>query len=171
MRDATPQTVYLKDYTPPEYLIESVELAFELDESQTHVSSRLVIRRNPASQHTEQSLTLMGEELELLSISLDDVSLDDNDFVITPEALTIYRAPQDRNFTIRIENRINPKANTALEGLYLSTSMLCTQCEAQGFRRITWFLDRPDVMTRFTTTLRADKTRFPVLLSNGNKTG
>ena len=169
MRDATPQTVYLKDYTPPEYLIESVELNFELDESQTRVSSRLIIYRNPASQHTEQSLTLMGEELELLSISLDGNSLSETDFVISPEKLTLFSVPQGQSFTLHIENRINPKANTALEGLYLSSSMLCTQCEAQGFRKITWFLDRPDVMTRFKTTLTADKTRFPVLLSNGNR--
>ena len=169
MRDATPQTVYLKDYTPPEYLIDSVELDFDLDESQTRVGSRLIMHRNPASQHAEQSLTLMGEELELLSISLDGINLNEADFEITPEVLTIHRVPQDRSFTLHIENRINPKANTALEGLYLSSSMLCTQCEAQGFRKITWFLDRPDVMTRFKTTLTADKTRYPVLLSNGNR--
>lgn len=169
MRDATPQTVFLKDYTPPEYLIDTVELDFELDEQQTQVRSRLSVRRNPNSLDTGLSLTLMGEELELVQIFLDDRLLSDSDFVITPEALTIHKVPQDRAFVVIIQNRINPKANTALEGLYLSNSMLCTQCEAQGFRKITWFLDRPDVMSRFKTTITADKSRYPVLLSNGNK--
>ncbi|MGR8932389.1 MAG: aminopeptidase N, partial [Gammaproteobacteria bacterium] len=88
-----------------------------------------------------------------------------------PESMCIHRVPQDKPFVVFIENRISPKANTALEGLYLSSTMLCTQCEAQGFRKITWFLDRPDVMSRFKTTLIADKKRYPVLLSNGNRTG
>lgn len=169
MRDATPQTVYLKDYTPPEYLIDQVELEFDLDERNTVVSSRLSLRRNPQSAADGASLVLQGEELELLSIALDGVALGENDFSLGPESLTIHAVPQDRVFVVNIENRINPQANTALEGLYLSSSMLCTQCEAQGFRKITWFLDRPDVMSRFKTTLSADKSKYPVLLSNGNK--
>ena len=171
MRDATPQTVFLKDYTPPEYLIDNVELHFDLDEQNTLVKSRLCMRRNPQSADQAASLTLTGEELELVSISIDDKQLAAEDFVITPEAMTIHQVPQDKAFVLSIENRINPKANTALEGLYLSSSMLCTQCEAQGFRKITWFLDRPDVMSRFKTTLTADKSQYPVLLSNGNKVG
>lgn len=171
MRDAAPQTVYLKDYTPPEYLIDSVELEFDLDAENTRVRSRLSLRSNPDSRADAVALTLMGEELQLISLSLDGEVLSESDFAIGPEALTLHRVPQDRPFVISIENRINPKANTALEGLYLSSSMLCTQCEAQGFRKITWFLDRPDVMSRFQTTLRADKSQYPVLLSNGNKIG
>lgn len=171
MRDATPQTVFLKDYTPPEYLIDSVELHFDLDEQNTLVKSRLCMRRNPQSIDQAVSLILAGEELELVSISIDGNPLAAEQFVITPEAMTIHQVPQDRAFVVDIENRINPKANTALEGLYLSSSMLCTQCEAQGFRKITWFLDRPDVMSRFKTTLTADKNQYPVLLSNGNKVG
>ncbi|QPK62754.1 aminopeptidase N [Methylomonas sp. LL1] len=169
MRDAAPNTVYLKDYTPPEYLIDNVELNFELDETRTLVHSRLSIRRNPQCKAGGVSLVLMGEELELISISLDGKPLADADFSVSQEAMTIHTVPQDRLFAISIENRINPQANTALEGLYLSSGMLCTQCEAQGFRKITWFLDRPDVMTRFQTTLTADKSLYPVLLSNGNK--
>ena len=169
MRDATPQTVYLKDYTPPDYLIDSVELDFDLDEQHTLVRSRLTMRRNPESTDSGVSLVLMGEELQLISIHLDGMPLAQNDFAITPETMTIHRVPQERVFVLSIENRINPQANTALEGLFLSSSMLCTQCEAQGFRKITWFLDRPDVMSRFKTRLTADKTRYPVLLSNGNK--
>jgi len=168
MRDATPQTVYLKDYTPPEYLIDHVELDFDLDEQVTLVRSRLSMRRNPESLADKQSLTLMGEELELLVLMLDDQNLEQADYTLTPEVLIIHNVPQNRPFTISIQNRINPEANTALEGLYLSSSMLCTQCEAQGFRKITWFLDRPDVMSRFKTTLNADKNKYPVLLSNGN---
>ena len=171
MRDATPQTIYLKDYTPPEYLIEQIELTFELDEERTLVRSSLSLRRNPDSHADGVSLALMGEELELISVALDGVPLAESDFDVGLETMTIHRVPQDKPFVVSIENRINPKANTALEGLYLSSSMLCTQCEAQGFRKITWFLDRPDVMTRFKTTLIADKQRYPVLLSNGNRTG
>ena len=171
MRDATPQTVYLKDYTPPEYLIDSVELNFDLNEQHTLVRSCLTMRRHQECADPGVSLVLMGEELELISVRLDDKLLTEHDFSISPEAMTIHQVPQDRTFVISIENRINPEANTALEGLYLSSSMLCTQCEAQGFRKITWFLDRPDVMTRFKTTLTADKTQYPILLSNGNKIG
>ncbi len=171
MRDAAPQTVYLKDYTPPEYLIDSVELDFELHEERTVVRSQLHIRRNPACRNDQTSIMLMGEELELISIALNGKPLTEADFTLTPETLIIHNVPQELSFVVNIENRINPKANTALEGLYLSSSMLCTQCEAQGFRKITWFLDRPDVMTRFKTTLTADKSQYPVLLSNGNNVG
>ncbi|WP_347987812.1 aminopeptidase N [Methylomonas sp. AM2-LC] len=168
MSVVSPQTVFLKDYTPPEYLIEAVELEFQLDDQNTRVRSRLNLLRNPESTDSDISLSLMGEELKLLSIDLDGVALKETDYHIDAESLTILQVPQDRPFVVTIENSINPKANTALEGLYLSSSMLCTQCEAQGFRKITWFLDRPDVMSRFKTTLIADKLKYPVLLSNGN---
>lgn len=171
MRDATPQTVFLKDYTPPEYLIDQVELNFDLDEQRTQVRSTLSLRRNPLSPDSSAALKLLGEELQLVSIAIDGQLLEASQYLLGEEALTIYEVPQDRPFQIVIENIINPQANTALEGLYLSSSMLCTQCEAQGFRKITWFLDRPDVMSRFKTTLTGDKTEYPVLLSNGNKIG
>lgn len=170
MRDANPQTIYLKDYTVPEYLIHNVELNFNLDEENTLVTSILTLSRNPASRSANTTLTLTGENLQLLSIVLnDDTPLTDAQYLQTPESLIIQDVPQQRPFVLTIENRINPKTNTALEGLYLSNGMLCTQCEAEGFRKITYFLDRPDVMTRFTTTLTGDKDRYPVLLSNGNK--
>ena len=169
MRDATPQTIYLKDYTPPNYLISTVDLRFELAETLTEVYSELNMQTNPASQSHDDTLTLSGEGLELISIALNDQRLSANDYTLTSESLTLHRVPQEQPFTLKIHNRINPKANTALEGLYLSNDMLCTQCEAQGFRKITWFLDRPDVMSRFTTTLIADRRQYPVLLSNGNK--
>ncbi len=169
MRDANPQTIYLKDYTVPEYLIHSVDLNFILDEEKTRVVSRLTMSRNPASESDSQSLELQGENLELISIALDGNALTHSDYRQTAETLVINQAPQQQTFILAIENLINPKANTALEGLYLSNGMLCTQCEAEGFRKITYFLDRPDVMTRFTTTLVGDKDRYPVLLCNGNK--
>ncbi len=169
MKDASPKTIYLKDYTVPDYLIDQADLNFKLDQDNTEVESRLVIRRNPASQSSQKELMLMGEGLNLKAIKLDDQTLSPADYVLTPEALIISEAPQDRPFVLEIENSINPAANTAYEGLYLSRQMLCTQCEAEGFRRITWFIDRPDVMTTFSVRLEADKQRYPVLLSNGNK--
>lgn len=169
MRDAAPQTVYLKDYTPPEYLISSVDLRFELDETQTQVYAELNLQRNSASQTHSAGLTLVGENLELISLAVNEKRLSPADYTLNAESLTIHSVPQDQPFTVSIHNQIDPKANTALEGLYLSNDMLCTQCEAQGFRKITWFLDRPDVMSRFTTTLIADRNKYPILLSNGNK--
>lgn len=170
MRDATPHTTYLKDYTVPEYLIHHVELKFELDEENTRVTSRLTLSRNPASRSSDTSLVLAGENLCLIRAVLNDErELTGQDYLQSPDSLILNEVPQHRKFTVTIENTINPKANTALEGLYLSNSMLCTQCEAEGFRKITYFLDRPDVMTRFTTTLVADKEHYPVLLSNGNR--
>jgi len=191
MRDPNPQTIYLKDYTVPEYLIHSVALNFTLDDENTLVSSRLTLSRNPASQSRDTSLTLAGENLKLIRINLDDGTnpsgtdlhlpegpwagqprvsdLSKDQYLQTQDALIINHVPQKQRFVLTIENTINPKANTALEGLYLSNGMLCTQCEAEGFRKITYFLDRPDVMTLFTTTLVGDKDRYPVLLSNGNK--
>ena len=170
MRDANPQTIFLKDYTVPDYLIHSVDLNFTLDEENTRVISRLTLSRNPASRTGDVALVLAGENLTLISVVLnDDTQLTEQHYVQTPDSLIIHEVPQHRSFVLTIENTINPKANTAYEGLYLSNTMLCTQCEAEGFRKITYFLDRPDVMAKFTTTLVGDKDRYPVLLSNGNK--
>ena len=170
MRDPNPQTIYLKDYTVPEYLIHSVALNFTLDDENTLVSSQLTLSRNPESQAKNTSLTLAGENLKLIRVKLDDGNdLSKDQYLQTQDALIINQVPQQQRFILSIENAINPAANTALEGLYLSNGMLCTQCEAEGFRKITYFLDRPDVMSLFTTTLIGDKNRYPILLSNGNK--
>ena len=169
MRESTPKTVYLKDYTPPEYLVGSVELTFVLDEEDTKVVSRLRMQKNRASRNDTAPLVLDGEQLILESLKLNGQALAATSYEITPESLIIPGAPKADVFTLEVETRINPKANTALEGLYLSKDMLCTQCEAQGFRKITYFPDRPDVMTRFTTTLIGDKWSYPVMLSNGNE--
>ncbi len=171
MKDASPKTIYLKDYTIPDYLIDQVDLYFQLDADRTEVKSRMVIRRNPVSQQAGKELLLMGEGLNLQGIKLDGKVLAPADYLLTAETLIIPDVPQDNPFVLEIENSINPATNTAYEGLYLSKQMLCTQCEAEGFRRITWFIDRPDVMTRFSVRMEADKQQYPVLLSNGNKQG
>lgn len=167
MRDATPKTTYLSDYTPFGFQVETIDLVFELNEDDTRVVSRLKIHRNPAVVSSANGLTLDGEHLTLEGIRLNGQALDLTSVVLTDESLTLTAVP-DRPFELEIITRLNPRTNTALEGLYLSSGMLCTQCEAQGFRRITYFPDRPDVMARYTVTLIADQTRFPVLLSNGN---
>jgi aminopeptidase N len=171
MRDADPKTIFLKDYQVPEYLIDTVDLNFSLSEQDTKVLSRLTLERNPNSQTYNTSLVLNGENLTLLRLILNGEQelVEDKDYQLTPTSLIIPNVPQQRPFTLTIENAINPKANTALEGLFLSNGMLCTQCEAEGFRKITYFLDRPDVMATFTTTLVGDKDLYPILLSNGNK--
>ncbi len=169
MRNPSPQTIYLKEYRVPDYLIHSVELNIVLDEENTRVVSKLTMERNPDCDSENIALDLVGEQLELVSIALDGKALGDKNYTLSPESLTIAQPPQKQVFMLAIENSINPKANTALEGLYLSNGMLCTQCEAEGFRKITYYLDRPDVMAKFTTTLIGDKDKYPVLLSNGNK--
>ncbi|AHF04287.1 aminopeptidase N [Marichromatium purpuratum 984] len=161
-----PHPVHLKDYRPPEFLIETVDLCFELDADRTRVEARLALRRNPAATRGDGDLRLDGEQLELESVAIDDQLLTPAEYRVESESLIIHRVP-DR-FTLTTRVTISPSQNTALEGLYQSGDMLCTQCEAEGFRRITYFLDRPDVMARFTTTLIADTERYPVLLANGN---
>lgn len=165
LRD-TPSVTYLKDYTPPDFVIESVDLTFELDENSTLVKSSLLLKRNASDSPQTVPLVLNGEGLELVSVALDGSLLEADRYFLDDSSLTIKEVP-DR-FTLEIETRINPAANTALEGLYLSAGMFCTQCEAEGFRRITYYLDRSDVMARFSSRIIADKERFPVLLSNGN---
>ncbi|MES9904669.1 MAG: M1 family aminopeptidase, partial [Sedimenticola sp.] len=160
-----PKTVYLKDYRPPEYLIDSVDLHFDLGEEETRVTARLALRRNPDGGGGA-SLRLDGEQLELLSLRLDGADIAVEQYRVDEEGLTVFQVPE--RFTLESEVRILPQKNTALEGLYKSSGMFCTQCEAEGFRKITWYLDRPDVMSRFTTTIVADQQRYPVLLSNGN---
>lgn len=166
MKKAGPKSIYLKDYTPPVFLIEDVALDFELGEDVTVVHSTLVIRRNPNSDGPQDTLLLHGEQLELLCVKLDGELLVKGQYYKDAESLQILRVPQ--RFTVEIVTRIKPQANTSLEGLYKSSGNFCTQCEAEGFRKITYFLDRPDVMATYTTTIVADKQKYPALLSNGN---
>jgi len=161
MKTDTPQTVYLKDYTPPAFLVDTVDLDFVIDAGATTVTSTLAMRRNPAG--TGRSLVLEGDELETLSVAVDGEKVP---FSATPTTLTLSDLPDA--FTLQTVVRIQPEKNTRLSGLYRSKDGYFTQCEAQGFRRITWFLDRPDVMSTYTVTLHADKATLPVLLANGN---
>lgn len=165
MTNSIPKTIYRNNYTVPDFLIPEIKLHFSLTAESTKVFSTLTIQRNPESKNQNAPLVLNGENLVLQKVILNETEL--HDYVLTPETLTIADAPE--SFTLIIENTINPKENTALEGLYLSNGMLCTQCEAEGFRKITYFIDRPDVMSKYTVTLVADKENYPVLLSNGNK--
>ena len=166
MKDATPKAIYLKDYTPPAFLIEQVDLTFELDDDKTLVRNQLTLRRNPNAAQAEKDLRLEGKELILESVSLNGTELDERGYQVGKEQLTVKDVPD--SFTLTICNTIAPSKNTALEGLYKSSSMLCTQCEAEGFRRITYFLDRPDVMADYSTTMIGSAEKYPVMLSNGN---
>ncbi len=168
LRD-NPQPIHLKDYQPPRYLIDQVDLRFELDGGATRVHSRLEMRLNTAAGPGDGTLRLNGEGLELQALRLDGRALDAAEYSQDSEGLSIPGVPG--RFVLETEVLIHPDTNTALEGLYRSGPMLCTQCEAEGFRRITFFLDRPDVMSRFRTTLVAERAEFPVLLSNGNPAG
>lgn len=162
----SPQTIYLNDYMPPSYVVNAIDLQFELDEEKTLVTAKSTIKRNSLNQNAAEPLTLTGENLQLISIKLNEQVLSSDRYQIINDHLTISDVPAE--FILEIVTLINPKANTELSGLYYTDGMFCTQCEAEGFRRITYYLDRPDVLAYFTTTIIADKTRFPVLLSNGN---
>lgn len=168
MRESNPKTTYLKEYKPPNYLVEAVDLHFTLDEENTKVVSRLNMVKNPKADTGASELILLGEELVLDGLSIDGRQLGADEYSLDRESLTIASPAGDDHFIVELHTRTNPKANTALEGLYLSTGMFCTQCEAEGFRKISYFPDRPDIMARFTTTIMADKDQYPVLLSNGN---
>ena len=164
--ELSPKVIYLREYKKPDYLLERVELRFELDETRTRVFSRLLFRRAPEAE-AQAPLKLDGSHLELRSLKLDGKTLQADSYRLDDEQLLIQNLGE--SFELEIETEINPQANTALEGLYLSSGMFCTQCEAEGFRRITYFPDRPDVMSRYTVTVVADKQKYPVLLCNGNK--
>ncbi|HYQ39821.1 MAG TPA: aminopeptidase N, partial [Pseudomonas sp.] len=166
MRSEQPKTVYLKDYRAPDYLIDETHLTFELFEDHTLVHAQLVMRRNPAAGSGLPPLVLDGQQLELLELKLDDRVLGAADYRLDERSLTLQ--PGAEHFVVDSTVRIHPESNTALEGLYKSGGMFCTQCEAEGFRKITFYLDRPDVMSKFTTTLSAVQKDYPVLLSNGN---
>ncbi|BCX87941.1 aminopeptidase N [Methylomarinovum tepidoasis] len=165
MREGTPKAIRLEDYRPPAYWVDRVALEFDLDADTTRVRAHLEVRRNPASSDPND-LILDGEDLELRAIRLDGRPLEPDRYRLEADRLILPGAPE--RFHLETEVLIHPAANTRLEGLYLSEGMLCTQCEAEGFRRITWFPDRPDVMARYRVTLKADKARYPVLLANGN---
>src|SRR5215471_6905230 len=166
MRTEEARPVHLEDYRPPDWLVETVELDVSLDPTATQVRAALTLRPN-GNGAAPAPLMLDGESLKLRALKLDGAALPPEQFVATPERLTIAQTPQ-RRFRLEIETVVDPSANTQLLGLYRSGAIYCTQCEAEGFRRITYFPDRPDVMAVYTTRIEAEKADAPVLLANGN---
>jgi aminopeptidase N len=166
MRNEQVVTVRRTDYRPPAFLLDRVALEFDLDPALTHVTATLVVHRNPARLANTEPLVLDGEDLELVSVELDGRVLPSAAYELRDVSLTIP-APADR-FTVKIVNRIRPADNTELMGLFVSNGNFFSQCEAEGFRRITYFPDRPDVMAPYRVVLRAERAKYPALLSNGN---
>ncbi len=167
MRNPPPQAVRLADYRPPDFLIDAVDLDIALHRTQTRVVARLSIRRNPKGQ-AGAPLTLDGDGLVLRRLELNKKAVDAAEVEVSPDRLTLREIPE-APFELEIETELDPSANTQLTGLYRSGSAYCTQCEAEGFRRITYFLDRPDVLSVYTTRIEAEKSDAPVLLGNGNR--
>ncbi len=166
MKTDLPRTIYLKDYAPPSFLISHTELDFALDPSRTTVKAKLSLHPNPNAKG-KQPLTLDGELLQLVRVTLDGEELPASRYAVTEKDLTIRDVPS-KPFTLEIETICDPEANKALTGLYRSQGVYCTQCEAEGFRRITYYPDRPDVLAKFRVRIEADRKEAPVLLSNGN---
>lgn len=166
---STPQVKYLKDYKPPVYLVDRIHLDVDLHDDHALVRSRMDIRQNPERPEEAPILELDGKDLTLISIKTDNTQLAPETYRKHDQGLSIWSLPQ--SFVLEIVTRITPRENTSLEGLYMSGDTFMTQCEAEGFRRITYFPDRPDVMSRYSCSISADKTRYPVLLSNGDCTG
>lgn len=167
--ETAPKPTRLAEYRPPEFLVDTVDLVFDLDPADTRVAARIALRRNPEAS-AAAPLRLDGDELGLASLALDGRPLAPGDYRLEADgALVIPEVPDA--FALDVTTRIVPERNTALSGLYVSGGNFCTQCEPEGFRRITYFVDRPDVMARYSVTMHADKARFPVLLSNGNPAG
>ncbi|HEX3483426.1 MAG TPA: aminopeptidase N [Micropepsaceae bacterium] len=163
MKTVEPRAIHLKDYAPPPYRIPELALDFSLDGRATRVTATMKVERRASSVGP---LVLDGNRLKLVSVAVDGKTLAAPDYDVDAERLTLHRPPA--NFTLHIVTEIAPAENTALEGLYMSNGIYCTQCEPEGFRSITYFLDRPDNLAKFETRIEADKTTAPVLLSNGN---
>jgi aminopeptidase N len=165
MRDAEAVTIRLADYRPPDYQIDEIALVFSLEPEATLVAARSHVRR---TADAPSPLALSGERLELQSIGIDGAPLTTDQYALEPGKLIIHAPPP--SFMLDVVTRINPKGNTQLEGLYMSGGRFCTQCEAEGFRAITYALDRPDVLARYAVRIEADKAAYPTLLANGNRT-
>src|SRR5208337_2864348 len=167
MKTDLPRAIHLKDYTPPPFLISNTGLDVDLTPSQTRVKARLSLHPNPNAKGKAHPLKLDGELLQLVRIALDGEELPASRYVLTDKDLTVNNVPS-APFTLEIETICDPEANKALSGLYRSQGVYCTQCEAEGFRRITYYLDRPDVLSKFRVRIEAAAKEAPVLLSNGN---
>jgi aminopeptidase N len=167
MKTELPRTIYLKDYAPPPFLITDTALDVALHPSETRVKAKLSVKPNPAGKARGRSLKLDGELLKLVRVAIDGVELPPKRYRVTEKDLTILEAPS-QPFTLEIETTCDPEANKALTGLYRSQGVYCTQCEAEGFRRIAYYLDRPDVLAKFRVRIEARRKEAPALLSNGN---
>ena len=163
MKEGQPKLTRLDEYAFPAYVTDETRLKFDIEDGRTRVSSELDIRK---VREDSTEIYLNGEELELVSVSVDGRRISENEYSVDDFGMTIFGLGETH--TIQIVTEVVPEQNTALEGLYKSSAMYCTQCEAEGFRKITYYQDRPDVLSRFTTTVIADGERFPNLLSNGN---
>lgn len=170
MKDGQPKAIELSEYQVPPYLIGTTELHVDLNEDESLVTSTLAFSKNPASKSDSTDLVLNGSaNLDTRVIIIDGRELLSNEYKVDGDFLTLFGVPN--SFSLETTVAVKPQENTALEGLYKSGDMFCTQCEAEGFRNITWYLDRPDVMSKYTTTIQADKSLYPILLSNGNEIG
>lgn len=168
MKEGQPKAIELSEYQVPLYLIDTTELVADLFEESSTITAKTQIRLNPESTQPSRDLVLNGgKDMETKAVRIDGRELLSNEYAISDDTLTIFGVPDE--FQLETEVVIKPQENTALEGLYKSGDMFCTQCEAEGFRNITWYLDRPDVMSKFRTTIKADKSSYPILLSNGNE--
>lgn len=165
--EVSPHPIYLKDYRQPDFWISTVELRFELGEESTRVHSKLRFERNHSQASSKHApLVLNGEALKLRSVAVDGRALGSDEYTLSDTSLTISNPP-DR-FELAVTTEIEPQKNLSCEGLYKSSGMFCTQCEAESFRKITYFLDRPDVMASYTVAIEAERAKYPILLSNGN---
>ncbi|CAF2081840.1 unnamed protein product [Brassica rapa] len=161
-----PKEIFLKDYTKPDYYFETVDLSFSLGEEKTIVSS--LIKVSPRVKGSSAPLVLNGHDLKLLSVKVEGKLLKEGDYKLDSRHLTLPSLPAKESFVLEIDTEIYPHKNTSLDGLYKSSGNFCTQCEAEGFRKITFYQDRPDIMAKYTCRVEADKSLYPVLLSNGN---
>jgi aminopeptidase N len=163
-----PQAIHLRDYKTPSFLVDEIDLTLDIHDGHTDVTSKLKILRHPKAPAGALELELLGENMELVSIARDGVLLTASAYSVSNDRLVIHGVAAD-TLSLEVKNRIWPEKNTALEGFYKSGDILCTQCEPEGFRKITYFIDRPDVMAKYKTTLVGDKKKYPFLLSNGNR--
>src|SRR5258708_9107582 len=166
MRDPAPVPIHLKDYAPPAFLIGTVDLDVELFEDHARVRSRLALARNANAADSNAPLVLAAEELELESVGLDGRAVWAGEYAADTAQLAVPKPPA--RFALETACKIYPRKNTKLMGLYAAENGFFTQCEAEGFRRITYFIDRPDVMAKYSVTIHASREKYPVLLSNGN---
>jgi aminopeptidase N len=168
MQLTQPKTIYLKDYRPSDFFIDSIDLVVDIGEDSTLITSKLWVEKRTELRGKRINLELNGEGMELLSLLLNGERLSSDRYQLSSDKLVILNLQEDQ-FNLEIQNRIYPDKNKSLEGFYQSGPQLCTQCEPEGFRRITYFIDRPDVMATFRTRMIADKAKYPFLLSNGNR--